>query len=1067
MAHATTLWAGPIVMDNTPEQSARLRQYFDEAVNLPQPEREALIERVRRDEGDEMADQLANMLKADEPTRTIDAPPGHLQRPAEPEEPRAFRDGEVILERFRIVRLLGRGGMGEVFEAHDQELGPVALKTVRRDLIGDRAVLRRFKQEVQLARQVSSPYVCRIHELFMLPADGQRRAGAFLTMELLAGVTLARRIEQGPLPWSEAEPIAIKLCQGLEALHALGLVHRDFKPANVMLTRRGDVTQGVVMDFGLALRPEESLHGRPKLTMTGGIVGTPGYMAPEQFEGGKVSPATDVYALGLVLYEMVTGKRPFEASTPLGAAVKRAKRPMAASSLQPGVPSRVDRVIEKCLEYEPSDRYQTAGEVAKALRGEGGRRAAMSSALLRRRTIAAYVILILVAVSGLFAWRIIYGSYKPTAKALDWYQQGLNPYRQGTYLTAKGMFDQSVKADPKFALAEARLADTLNELDYVGDAEEAMLRVTPEAEGRLSSLEGEYVEGVRATLGREYDNAVTHFRRVLDGLGAKEKAMGLVDLGRAYEKAGKIEAALSAYAEARKLPSDSPAPYLRSGILEARSARNDEAAKDFDKAEQLYHDLNNSEGMAEVFYQRSYWQTLLRNYVVARELAQKSKGAAQQMPQAAIQLEVRAWSRLSAIDHGDSRDLDAIKEATTAIELAEQNRLGYWQTDALCRLGSAHLGASYLSKISKKDAAAHSEDAKKYLEQALAIAEKNKWPRLVALAQVSLATVLEVRKEIDEKDISGLGSALQFYLQFGFPTESLNPLLLLARAHDSKSEYREGLKASMDLVNRADKYGAPVQRAQAWEEVGHAQFGLQNYSEASSAFEKAVEYSPQLARWEASYRANAFARLGQFDQASAALNQLSADEAEDLAEETEKIQIQSAMGRGLFPEAFRLVQAALANHEDLSGSDGADVRAQGAIALSKLGRKQEAARWISEAKTLAQGNRDEESRAVVAYDEAVISLNLGSPKQARQAAEEALKFFQRAGQQESEWLAMAVMAEADAAIGDKKRASSESMIALDMLGKFEHNCLGSASSTYRAQAEVAENCRRLDQLRHL
>ena len=356
-------------MDLTPEQFARLRQWFDEAVNLPQSEREALIERVRRDEGDEMADQLANMLKADEPTQTMDAPREHLQRPPKPEEPSAFREGELVLGRFRIVRLLGRGGMGEVFEAQDQELGPVALKTVRRDLIGDRAVLRRFKQEVQLARQVSSPYVCRIHELFMLPGDGQHRAGAFLTMELLAGVTLARRIEQGPLPWSEAEPIAIKLCQGLEALHAVGLVHRDFKPANVMLTRRGAVTQAVVMDFGLALRPEESLHGRQKLTVTGGIVGTPGYMAPEQFEGGKVSPATDVYALGLVLYEMVTGKRPFEASTPLGAAVKRAKRPVAASSLQPGLPSRVDRVIEKCLEYEPADRYQTAGEVAKALQG--------------------------------------------------------------------------------------------------------------------------------------------------------------------------------------------------------------------------------------------------------------------------------------------------------------------------------------------------------------------------------------------------------------------------------------------------------------------------------------------------------------------------------------------------------------------------------------------------------------------------------------------------------------------------------------------------------------------------
>lgn len=118
-------------------------------------------------------------------------------------------------------------------------------------------------------------------------------------------------------------------------------MHRDFKPGNAMLARRGNVTQAVVMDLGLALRPEESLQDRPKLTLPGGIVGTPGYMAPEQFEGAKVSLATDIYALGLVLYEMTTGRHPFEASTPLAAAVRRAKRPPTPSSIRPGLPRRL------------------------------------------------------------------------------------------------------------------------------------------------------------------------------------------------------------------------------------------------------------------------------------------------------------------------------------------------------------------------------------------------------------------------------------------------------------------------------------------------------------------------------------------------------------------------------------------------------------------------------------------------------------------------------------------------------------------------------------------------------
>jgi serine/threonine protein kinase len=350
-------------MELTPEQSARLGQWFDAAKDLPEPGRDSVIEGVRRGEGDAIADELARRLIAnDESTDTMDAPLKRRWRPAPPKGTPAFREGEVVLGRFRIVRLLGRGGMGEVYEAHDQELGPVALKTIRSDLVGDSETLRRFKKEVHLARQVTSPQVCRIHELFMLPDTGPHLVAAFLTMELLAGVTLARRIAQGPLPWSEAEPIAIKLCQGLEALHAVGLVHRDFKPANVMLTRRGNVMEAVVMDFGLALRHEE-----PRMTMTVSIAGTPGYMAPEQLEGGKVSPATDIYALGLVLYEMVTGQRPFEAPAPPGSTTKRGRRIPAASSMGTGVPRRIDGVIEKCIEFNAADRFSSAGEVAKAL----------------------------------------------------------------------------------------------------------------------------------------------------------------------------------------------------------------------------------------------------------------------------------------------------------------------------------------------------------------------------------------------------------------------------------------------------------------------------------------------------------------------------------------------------------------------------------------------------------------------------------------------------------------------------------------------------------------------------
>jgi serine/threonine protein kinase/tetratricopeptide (TPR) repeat protein len=375
-------------MEFTPEQFARLNQWFDETVHLPLPEREAVIELARREDGVKVADELAAMLKASEqPTGTMDEPGVEISGHSERKDPPAFRRGELILGRFVILRMLGRGGMGEVYEAQDRELGQVALKTIRRDLLGDGGVLRRFKREVQLARQVTSPYVCRIHELFMLPNNGDHPIGAFLTMELLQGTTLAKRIEQGPLPWTEAEPITKELCQGLSAVHSVGLVHRDLKPGNVMLAKRGLVSQAVLMDLGLALRPEESLDSQSKLTVPGGIIGTPGYMAPEQFEGAKVSAATDIYALGLVLYEMTTGKQPFGASTPLAAAVRRGKRPPAVSSVQAGLPRHLDGLIERCLEFEAGDRFGSADEVALALKEEKTEVGPTASFLKTRRKV--------------------------------------------------------------------------------------------------------------------------------------------------------------------------------------------------------------------------------------------------------------------------------------------------------------------------------------------------------------------------------------------------------------------------------------------------------------------------------------------------------------------------------------------------------------------------------------------------------------------------------------------------------------------------------------------------------
>ena len=212
-----------------------------------------------------------------------------------------FLPGALLAGRYRIVALLGRGGMGEVYRAHDLTLGQeVALKFLPEVAARNPAALARFYNEVRIARQVSHPNVCRVYDL------GEVEGQPYLSMEYVDGEdlgSLLRRI--GRLPSDKALEIARQLCAGLAAAHAKGVLHRDLKPANVMLNGRGHV---VVTDFGLAALADE-IPGEEIRN------GTPAYMAPEQLAGREVTVQSDIYSLGLVLYEIFTGKRAFEAAT--------------------------------------------------------------------------------------------------------------------------------------------------------------------------------------------------------------------------------------------------------------------------------------------------------------------------------------------------------------------------------------------------------------------------------------------------------------------------------------------------------------------------------------------------------------------------------------------------------------------------------------------------------------------------------------------------------------------------------------------------------------------------------
>src|SRR3954451_8961331 len=267
-----------------------------------------------------------------------------------------FAPGELLGGRYRIVAILGKGGMGEVYRAEDLVLDQqVSLKFLPEAVAHNERALERFRNEVRIARQVSHPNVCRVYDL------GEMEGLYFLSMEYVDGEdlgSLLRRI--GRLPGDKALEIARKLCAGLAAAHEKGVLHRDLKPANVMLDGRGQV---LLTDFGLA-----GLAGQ----IDGAEVrnGTPAYMAPEQLSGEEVTIKSDIYALGLVLYEIFTGKLPFESDTLAG--LMRAQResvPVSPSTLVRDLDPTVERVILRCLSVKPSMRPGSALGVAAALPG--------------------------------------------------------------------------------------------------------------------------------------------------------------------------------------------------------------------------------------------------------------------------------------------------------------------------------------------------------------------------------------------------------------------------------------------------------------------------------------------------------------------------------------------------------------------------------------------------------------------------------------------------------------------------------------------------------------------------
>ena len=284
--------------------------------------------------------------------------------------------GTSIGNRYEIVRLLGQGGMGAVYQAHDKELErQVAIKVIRADMASNPEILRRFKQELILARQITHKNVIRIFDL------GQADGIKFITMEYIEGENLQAVLRQKKkLAPAEAANILAQVCRALEAAHNEGVIHRDLKPQNIMLDKTG---RAYVMDFGIA----RSMLGSG-MTQTGALIGTPDYMSPEQAKGQTLDARSDLFSIGIIFYEMLSGQVPFDAETTMGKLWKRTNEPARPlDELDKSIPKPLSDIVRKCLEIDPQKRYASAGELLRQIElwqgpGAGTRVVTLSNAAL-------------------------------------------------------------------------------------------------------------------------------------------------------------------------------------------------------------------------------------------------------------------------------------------------------------------------------------------------------------------------------------------------------------------------------------------------------------------------------------------------------------------------------------------------------------------------------------------------------------------------------------------------------------------------------------------------------------
>lgn len=969
--------------------------------------------------------------------------------------------------------------MGSVYLAEDTLLGRrVAVKfpfapTQEHDFHS------RFLREARAISELNHPSIATLFDYGETP-DGQ----PFLVMELARGQTLSDLIKKGRLNLASAVEIVAAVATALGEAHSRHVIHRDIKPSNIMVDERGRVK---VLDFGLAkqLVPNSAgLNSEPEAvtllsqkTGSGVVLGTPAYLSPEQATGGQVDGRSDLFALGAVLYESITGQMPFAGNTLIEIASKVLQvDPDPPSKLNSRVPSQLDFVALKALAKKPEKRYQSAAEMAadlqavsELLQGDSSQTLihrtlspslvshsgtlSNLSQILQRPRIPIYYILIALVVAGVlgvigFRW-LRPAPHQPPAEAQRWYDVGTNALREGSYYQASKAVEQALAIDDKYMLAHARLAEALVELDYVDRAKDELLRVTAADRSGFATIDLLYLDAITATARHDFPKAIEFYKQIAQQAPDADKPYVLVDLGRAYEKNEEIQKALDNYAEATTRNPQYATAFLRLGVLQGRQDQANALAS-LAKAEGIYQGLGNLEGRAEVAFQRGSLFNKANKLAEAKVQLDQALSLARAADNKSQEIKTLLQLSSLTVDLGEMPQ--ATDYARQAIELAQKNGMENLATRGLVDLGNAFLiRGDYV-------------EAEKYLTQALEAAQRNKARRNEARASFSMAS-LRVQQNNPDEALRYLRPALTFYQQGGYRTEAGFGLGLMARANMQKGDYQAALQADQELLQLAQQTNDQSQIAFAHGEMGSALSRQEKYPEALDHYSQAYAILKtngvkRSLGFNLLARANILWQLGRYQEAQPLLDEAAGIAANPsgglkrLAAEIDLISAEMAASQLRFPEARKKAQTVLTTAGKEFPNIGMTARLVVGIAEANGGSaaagKQTCVEVFEAAKQLKDPGRIAATQLAVAR----AMLLAGDAQGALANALEVQQSFARPGQMQSEWQAWAVAALASRSAGQAALASEYAQKAKELLARLEQSWGAGNFSSYSGRPDI-------------